>query len=157
MLGYIRSGTDEGAELVCGGTQLTDGALAKGCFVAPTVFANVDPSMRIAREEIFGPVAAILTFRTVEDAIRIANQTSYGLANGVWSSNLDKTIQVIRSLASGTTYVNTYLETIPQLPFGGMKESGLGRENGIEGLREFLETKAAFLRLGQHAGLSHPA
>ena len=103
--------------------------------------------MTIFREEIFGPVACIVTFDSLNEAVELANDTSYGLANGVWTSNLDKAIAVTRRVRSGMVYVNTYLETIPQLPFGGMKESGIGRENGAEGLQEFLETRAAYIRL----------
>lgn len=147
VLGYIASGRDEGARLVTGGKRLSDGDFAKGLYVAPTVFANASPDMRIVREEIFGPVTAIIPFRTTAEAISIANDTSYGLANGVWTTNLNRAMEVIRALRSGTIYVNTYLETMPQLPFGGLKDSGLGKENGIEGLMEFMDTKSAFIRL----------
>ncbi|AGT08892.1 aldehyde dehydrogenase family protein [Paracoccus aminophilus] len=147
VLGYIASGLAEGATLPCGGARVTEGALGKGNYVAPTVFAGGRPEMRIVAEEIFGPVTTILTFKDTAEAIRIANATGYGLANGVWTSDLDRAMAVIRQLRSGTTYVNTYLETLPQLPFGGVKESGLGRENGSEGLDEFLETRAAFIKL----------
>ena len=86
-------------------------------------------------------------FDSLQEAVAIANDTPYGLANGVWTSNMDKAMAVIRRLRSGMVYVNTYLETIPQLPFGGMKQSGIGRENGVEGVLEFLEVKSAFIRL----------
>jgi acyl-CoA reductase-like NAD-dependent aldehyde dehydrogenase len=147
VMGYIDSGVSEGAKIVFGGRRLTDGGMATGCYLAPTLFSDVSPDMKIASEEIFGPVAAIFRFKTRQEAIDLANATSYGLANGVWTSNLDTAMAVVRGMKSGMVYVNTYLETIPQLPFGGMKNSGIGRENGIEGLEEFLETKAAFIRL----------
>jgi betaine-aldehyde dehydrogenase len=147
VLGYVEKGRREGARLLTGGERLTQGGLDKGCFVAPTIFAGVTPDMTIFREEIFGPVVSVVTFRTVEEAIRIANDTIYGLANGVWSRNVDKAMLVSRGIRSGTVYVNCYLETLPQLPFGGIRESGLGRENGIDGLLEFMHVKATFLKL----------
>ncbi|MBL4929439.1 aldehyde dehydrogenase family protein [Fuscibacter oryzae] len=147
VMAYIDSGKNEGAKLLTGGIRLTGETYAKGQYVAPTVFADVTPGMRIVREEIFGPVTTIIPFETVGDAIRIANSTTYGLANGLWTRDLNKAMQVIRALESGTIYVNTFLETMPQLPFGGLKDSGLGKENGIEGLMEFIDTKAAFIRL----------
>ena len=147
VMGYIAKGRDEGACLLTGGERATGENLDNGWFVPPTLFAGVTPEMTIFREEIFGPVACIVTFDSFNEAVELANDTSYGLANGVWTSNLDKAIAVTRRVRSGMVYVNTYLETIPQLPFGGMKESGIGRENGAEGLQEFLETRAAYIRL----------
>ena len=140
MLGYIRSGTDEGAELVCGGTQLTDGALAKGCFVAPTVFANVDPSMRIAREEIFGPVVTIIPYEDEEEAIRVANDTEYGLSAVVFG-DAEGVRRVAPKLRAGMVYVNGG-QPDPSAPFGGYKQSGNGREYGKFGLAEFMEVKS---------------
>jgi acyl-CoA reductase-like NAD-dependent aldehyde dehydrogenase len=147
VMGYIASGKAEGARVAIGGERAVTGDLGKGLFVSPTVFVDVKPSMRIFKEEIFGPVACVSTFDNFEEAISIANNTVYGLASGVWTSSLDKAIAVTRRIRSGMVYVNTYLETIAQLPFGGMRESGIGRENGVEGLQEFLETRAAFVRL----------
>lgn len=148
---YVASGVKEGARLLTGGRRLTDGAKRDGCFFPPTVFADVTPDMTIFREEIFGPVVSVLTFKSVEDAITLANETKYGLANGVWTRDINKAMTVARRIRSGTVYVNTYLETIPQLPFGGMKESGKGRENGKEGLLEFMETKAIFMKIAASA------
>ncbi|MBY3381825.1 aldehyde dehydrogenase family protein [Rhizobium laguerreae] len=146
VAGYIEAGKQEGAKLLCGGVDpsLNTGG---GLFVPPTVFTGVTAEMKIFREEIFGPVASVIPFKSLDDALLIANDTRYGLANGVWTKNIDKAIEVIRRLESGMVYVNCYLETIAQLPFGGMKESGLGRENGTEGLEEYLETRAAFIKL----------
>lgn len=146
---YAEKGVKEGARLVTGGKRLTEGSFGKGCYFPPTIFADVTPEMTIFKEEIFGPVVSVMTFRTAEEAIRIANDTCYGLANGVWSKDINKAVTVARRVKSGMVYVNTYLETIPQLPFGGMKESGKGRENGREGLLEFMETKAIFVKLSQ--------
>ncbi|MFN7609472.1 MAG: aldehyde dehydrogenase family protein, partial [bacterium] len=96
---------------------------------------------------VFGPVLAVTTFRDVADAVALANETRYGLANGVWTSNLDTAFAVSRALDSGVVYVNTYLETVPHLPFGGRRQSGLGRENGMEGLLEFMASKSTFVKL----------
>ena len=147
VLCYINTGKAEGATLIVGGSRATDGPLAKGYFIPPTLFSDVTPAMRIYREEVFGPVAVVVPFDGVDEAVRIANDTLYGLANGVWTTSLDKAMAVVRRVRSGMVYVNTFLETVPQLPFGGMKQSGIGRENGIAGMLEFMEVKAAFIRL----------
>lgn len=147
VLGYIEKGKKEGARLLVGGERLTQGPFDHGYFVPPTIFTDVKPDMTIFREEIFGPVVSVVTFDSVEEAVSIANSTTYGLANGVWTASLDKSMAVIRRLHSGMVYVNCYLQTIVQLPFGGMKESGMGRENGCEGLLEFMDIKAAFVKL----------
>ena len=147
VLAYIDAGKSGGATLATGGARNTDGKLAEGLFVHPTVFTGVTPEMKIFREEIFGPVGCITTFETFDEAMEMANDTDYGLANGVWTSNLDRAMAATRRLQSGMVYVNTYLETTPQLPFGGMGLSGSGKENGREGLQEFQETRAAFVRL----------
>jgi len=148
VLNYIEIGKQEGARLVLGGERLTGEGLDQGYFVGPTVFTGVKPEHRIFREEIFGPVLTVTTFRTVEQAIALANDTEYGLGNGLWTKDVDKAIKVSQKLQSGTVFVNTYLETSPQLPFGGFKQSGYGRENGVDGLREFMETKSTFIKLG---------
>ncbi|TIL83174.1 MAG: aldehyde dehydrogenase family protein [Mesorhizobium sp.] len=153
VLSYIQSGIDEGATLLLGGNRVTENGLGKGFYVAPTIFSDVTPDMTIFREEIFGPVLAVTRFTSVDQAIALANDTNYGLGNGVWTKDIDKAIQVSRELRSGTVYVNTFLETAVQLPFGGFKESGIGRENGLDGLLEFTEVKSTFIKLGrrQHA------
>lgn len=147
VMGYIAAGKAEGARVLTGGERAPGDRLSKGLFVQPTLFADVTPDMSIFQEEIFGPVACIATFKTVDDAVSIANDTIYGLASGVWTSNIDKAMTVMRRLRSGLVYVNTYFESLPQLPLGGMKASGLGHENGVEGLQEFLETRSAFIKL----------
>ncbi|WP_029354844.1 aldehyde dehydrogenase family protein [Bosea sp. 117] len=147
VLGFIETGRKEGAVCVAGGARATAGGLDKGFFVEPTIFAGVTPDMTIYRQEIFGPVLSVIPFRTVDEAVSIANDTHYGLANGLWTSNVDKALGVSRRLRSGTVYVNTYLETAPQMPFGGFKESGYGRENGLDGLHEYTEVKSTFMRL----------
>jgi acyl-CoA reductase-like NAD-dependent aldehyde dehydrogenase len=153
VLNYIEIGKQEGARLICGGERLTEGELGKGYFVGPTIFTNVEPRHRIFREEIFGPVLTVTTFKTVEQAIALANDTEYGLGNGLWTKDVDKALNVSRKLQSGTVFVNTYLETSPQLPFGGFKQSGYGRENGVDGLNEFLEVKSTFIKMGARSPL----
>lgn len=147
VLEFIEKGKAEGATLLAGGMRRSEGFLAAGLFVAPTIFGNVTPDMAIFQEEIFGPVASIVAFDTFDEAVSLANKTRYGLANGIWTSNIDKAMAMTRRVRSGMVYLNCYLQTLAQLPFGGMKESGSGRENGLEGLMEFMDVKAAFLKL----------
>jgi betaine-aldehyde dehydrogenase len=148
VLGYIDAGLAEGASLACGGARLIGRPYDEGFFVGTTVFTNVQPAMSIFRDEIFGPVLTVTPFRDVEQAIELANSSNYGLANGLWTKDVDKVHQISRRLQSGTVYVNTYLETAVQMPFGGFKDSGVGRELGLDALREFSETKSVFLKMG---------
>ena len=140
MRGFIRTGIDEGATLVTGGADIPDG-LPTGYFVQPTVFSNVTPDMTIAREEIFGPVLSIMPYDSEEEAIRIANDTVYGLAAGVWGATPEGAQRVARRLKAGQVEVNGGAFN-PAAPFGGYKQSGLGREAGKFGLEEFCEVKA---------------
>ena len=135
---YIRLGASEGATLLTGGVESDQPA---GYFVMPTVFSGVTPEMTIAREEIFGPVLAILPYADEEQAIAIANDTDFGLAAAVWSGNADHAMAVARRLRAGQVTINNGAFN-PAAPFGGYKQSGLGREGGSHGLEEFLETKA---------------
>ena len=137
---YIKKGIDEGATLVTGGTEAPEG-LEKGYFVRPTVFANVRNDMTIAREEIFGPVLSIIPYKDEDDAVRIANDTVYGLAGGVWSADAERAKRVARRLRTGQVDINGG-KFNPLAPFGGYKQSGHGREMGKYGLEEFLETKS---------------
>jgi len=139
VLGYIQTGIDEGARLVCGGGRPAH--LDKGYFVEPTLFADVDNSMRIAREEIFGPVLVIIPFRDEEDAVRIANDSEYGLSGAVTSASEERALAVARRIRSGTVSVNGGIYYSAASPFGGYKASGLGRQNGSEGFEQYLETK----------------
>jgi len=138
--GYIRKGVEEGAVLVTGGPEAPDG-LEKGYFVRPTVFSGVDRSMTIAREEIFGPVLSIIPYDSEEDAIQIANDTIYGLAGAVWSSDSERARRVARRMRTGQVDINGGAFN-PMAPFGGFKQSGNGREFGEYGLEEFLELKS---------------
>lgn len=147
ILGYIESGINEGATLAAGGYRLTENGLDKGFFIAPTVFTDVTNDMRIVREEIFGPVVTIQKFHTEEEAIKLANDTVYGLAGGVFSSDGAKALRVIKQVRAGITWVNDYHPTYVEAPWGGYKQSGIGRSLGKYGLEEFQEIKQINIRL----------
>jgi acyl-CoA reductase-like NAD-dependent aldehyde dehydrogenase len=144
---YISIGSSEGAELVTGGRVPDRQDLRDGFFIEPTVFTNVDNRMRIAREEIFGPVLTAMTFRTEEEALALANDSQYGLAAGVWTSNLQRGHRMARDLQAGTVWLNTYRNIAFNVPFGGVKESGIGRENGLEAVHDFTQVKSVWVEL----------
>jgi acyl-CoA reductase-like NAD-dependent aldehyde dehydrogenase len=137
---YITKGTEEGAKLVTGGVESPQG-LEQGYFVRPTVFSDVTPEMTIAQEEIFGPVLAIMPYEDDEDAVRIANDSVYGLAGGVWSADEDRAKRIARRIRTGQVEINGGAFN-PLAPFGGYKQSGYGRELGRFGLEEFLQIKS---------------
>ena len=143
--GYLTAGAAEGAEALAGGARLTDGALANGYFVAPTLFSGVRDDMTIAREEIFGPVISALPFDDVDDVIQRANATEFGLASGVWTSDIHTASKVSRRLRAGTVWVNGYSLMDPAVPFGGYKMSGYGKESGAQHVEEYLATKAVWI------------
>jgi betaine-aldehyde dehydrogenase len=143
--GYIAKGKQEGARLVTGGGRPE--GLDGGNYVQPTVFADVDNSMTIAQEEIFGPVLSIIPYTDEDDAVRIANDSVYGLAGSVWTTNYDKAIDIASRIRTGTYAVNMYAFD-PGAPFGGYKNSGIGRENGPEGIDEYVEHKSVLLPFG---------
>ncbi len=145
ILSYIRSGQEEGASLRLGGQRL---ATSCGRYVAPTVFDGVSASMSIARDEIFGPVLSVLTFDTAEEAIAMANDTLYGLSAGVWTANVDTAFQASRGIRAGTIWINCFMDGYPELPFGGYRHSGLGRELGRFATDDFTELKTVQLHLG---------
>ncbi|GAA6038062.1 hypothetical protein JCM8097_007526 [Rhodosporidiobolus ruineniae] len=145
ILGYIEKGKQEGAKLLLGGDRHGN----KGYFVQPTVFADVTNDMTIAREEIFGPVASIIKFKTEEDAVQIANDSEYGLAAAVHSLNINTVNRVVRQLKAGTVWANQYVMLSHAVPFGGYKQSGWGRDLGAEGLDGYLETKAVHTYYGE--------
>jgi len=148
--GYIAAGIDEGARLVVGGGR--PGGLDVGWYVEPTVFADVDNRMRIAQEEIFGPVVSIIPFDDVEEAVRIANDSPYGLSGAVHSADEEHATRVARRIVTGAVTVNGFLTANPDCPFGGRKASGIGREYGPEGFSEFLEYKTVNLPVSRAAG-----
>lgn len=138
---FIQAGIDEGASLLCGGKRPEGDAFARGNFLEPTVFDHVTPDMRIAREEIFGPVLSVIPFETEEEAVALANDTAYGLAAGVFTSNITRGHRVVRQLRAGITWINNYHPTYNEMPWGGYKQSGIGRELGLFGIEAYLETK----------------
>ncbi|MGD8191471.1 aldehyde dehydrogenase family protein [Brevibacillus ginsengisoli] len=147
VLEYIEIGKAEGATLVLGGHRLTDGEYEKGNYVAPTIFTNVTSDMRIVKEEIFGPVLVIQRFRDEAEAIRLANDTIYGLAGGVFTQDGAKGMRVVKKLRAGITWINTYHPTYIEAPWGGYKQSGVGRELGTFGLDAFTEVKQINMNL----------
>ncbi|XP_042242389.1 aldehyde dehydrogenase, mitochondrial-like isoform X2 [Homarus americanus] len=143
VLGYIEKGKSEGAKLECGGARLG----SEGYFVSPTVFSNVTDDMTIAKEEIFGPVQVILKFSSMDEVIKRSNNTEYGLASGIITTNINKAIMYAQAVQAGSVWVNCYDVCLPQTPFGGYKQSGHGRELGKEGLDEYLETKTITIKV----------
>jgi len=144
-LSYIEAGRDEGARLLAGGNRITTDGMANGYFVQPTVFADVNNEMKIARDEIFGPVVSLIPFDTEEEAIGIANSTRYGLCAGLWTRDVSRAHRVAAQIEAGTVWVNTYRYIRWALPYGGVKASGWGRENGVEALDSYLETRTTVI------------
>lgn len=150
VLGYIASGRQEGARLVAGGMRLAEGDCARGQYVAPTVFADCRDDMRIVREEIFGPVMCLLDFDDEDEAIARANATHYGLAAGVVTESLARAHGAIHRLEAGICWINTWGESPAQMPVGGYKQSGVGRENGIGTLEQYTQIKSVQVELGRY-------
>ncbi|SDT30568.1 betaine-aldehyde dehydrogenase [Pseudomonas oryzae] len=149
VLGYIDQGHAEGARLLCGGARVTAGAYASGAYVAPTVFSDCTDAMSIVREEIFGPVMSILAYASEEEAIRRANATEYGLAAGVVTSDLAAAHRIIHRLEAGICWINTWGESPAEMPVGGYKQSGVGRENGLTTLEHYTRLKSVQVELGE--------
>ena len=147
VLSYIRLGQEEGATLLCGGRRLTEGPLAKGFFVEPTIFVDTHPSMRIVREEIFGPVLVVQKFKDEEEGIHLANDSVYGLAGAVFTRDGAKAHRVIRRLRAGITWINGYHSAYVEAPWGGYKQSGIGRELGTMGYEAYTEVKQVNVNL----------
>jgi acyl-CoA reductase-like NAD-dependent aldehyde dehydrogenase len=145
VLGYIEAGHQEGAQCVIGGLQTRVGS--GGYYVEPTIFDGVNNSMKIAREEIFGPVMSVLRFKTEAEALALANDSSYGLQASVWSDHLDRAYRVARALRAGTVHVNQYDEDDLTVPFGGYKQSGNGRDKSLHALDKYTELKTTWLRI----------
>jgi acyl-CoA reductase-like NAD-dependent aldehyde dehydrogenase len=149
ILDYIEAGKAEGARLVCGGARDTEGDKAHGFFVKPTIFADVQLEMRIAREEIFGPVLCVMRFRDAAEAVRIANATTYGLASAVWTNDLKLAHRMAADLKAGSVWVNTYNAFDSGSPFGGYKQSGFGRDLGSYALDQYTNVKSVWIALGK--------
>ncbi len=143
---YVEIGVKEGATIACGG-QRPGGALAAGYFYEPTIFTSVQPSMRIAQDEIFGPVTCVLTYRDVDEAVRIANDIPFGLAASVWTADAARGMKLAERLECGIVWINDHHRIDPSLPWGGMKDSGMGRETGLEGYREYTQTQSVIVNL----------
>ena len=156
VLSYIEIGEAEGAKKLTGGHRIEEGALAAGNYVAPTIFADVNNSMRICQDEIFGPVATVMPFDQADEAIAIANHSRYGLAGMVWTKNLDVAHHVARSVKTGNMWVNCFYVRDLRLPFGGYRESGIGREGGDFSYDFFTESKAVVIKLGPSVASSGP-
>lgn len=154
VMEYIRIAQEGGATCALGG-GVYDGPGASGTrFVQPTIFTNVTNDMRIAQEEVFGPVLSIIPFDTEEEAVQIANDVNFGLAAGVWTQNIGRAVRMADALNAGTVWVNTYRAVAFNSPFGGWKRSGLGRESGIEGIMEYLQTKSVWI--AQESSVANP-
>ncbi|XP_053558683.1 aldehyde dehydrogenase X, mitochondrial [Bombina bombina] len=145
ILAYIKSAKTEGANLLCGGDRFGD----KGFFIKPTVFAEVQDDMKIAKEEVFGPVQPVFKFRKLQEVLERANNTKYGLAAGIFTQDLDKAMHFMQGLQAGTVWINTYNVVSSQTPFGGFKESGNGRELGEDGLNAYTEVKTVTIKIPQ--------
>ncbi len=143
--GYVEAGLGDGATLSYGGNRLTEGALASGSYFEPTVFTGVTSGMTIAQEEVFGPLLAVMKFSTTDEAIQLANDTVFGLASGVWTSNISTALRVARGLKAGTVWVNGWGIVNPEVPVGGFKSSGSGQELGRAGLNEYLISKSVHI------------
>lgn len=153
VLGYIDKGRSEGARLLIGGNRVTEGEYAKGAYVAPTVFTDCNDGMTIVREEIFGPVMSILIYDSEEEVIRRANATEYGLAAGVVTRDLNRAHRVIHKLEAGICWINTWGESPAEMPVGGYKQSGVGRENGLTTLAHYTRIKSVQVELGGYTSV----
>jgi aldehyde dehydrogenase (NAD+) len=143
VLRYIESGQDAGATLVCGGSRIGQ----RGYFIQPTIFADVHDEMRIAEEEIFGPVMSILSFKNIDEVVERANRTKFGLAAAVWTGDMKKAVAVSNGVRAGTAWVNCYNVLDTRAPFGGYKQSGIGRELGEYGLQQYMQVKTVIAKL----------
>jgi len=146
VTGYLAIGRQEGARPLSGGERLTDGDMAKGYFVPPTVFADVNDDMRIAQEEIFGPVISAIPFTSIDEVIERANRTGFGLGSGVWTRDVTKAHQLARGIRAGSVWINCYQAMDPAVPFGGYKMSGYGRESGKQHVEEYLNVKSVWIK-----------
>jgi betaine-aldehyde dehydrogenase len=149
VLGYVARGEAEGARLLTGGRRLTDGALGRGCFMSPAIFDGCRDDMTIVREEVFGPLLSILPFEDEAEVVARANDTPFGLAAGVMTRDLARAHRVAAALQAGIVWINSYNLTPVAMPFGGSKQSGIGRENGLAALDFYSERKSVYVNLGR--------
>jgi aldehyde dehydrogenase (NAD+) len=147
VLGYIESGKQEGAKVLAGGERDVEGDKAKGFYIKPTVFADVRPEMKIAREEIFGPVVSAIRFSDPEEAVKIANGTIYGLAAAVWTRDVKLAHRVAGEIKAGSVWINTYNGFDSGSPFGGYKQSGFGRDLGANAIEQYTNVKSVWVAL----------
>ena len=152
VLGYINIAKDEGAQLLMGGGAATRPECGTGWFVEPTIFSGVQNKMRIAQEEVFGPVLSVIKFKDEDEAVAIANDVRFGLGSGVWTSDIGRAFRMSEKIQAGTVWVNTYRAVSFMSPFGGYKDSGLGRENGMDAIREYLQVKSVWINSGAASG-----
>jgi len=148
VMGYIKSGKEEGATLVAGGEAFTSVGSGKGFFIKPTIFTNVKPSMKIYREEIFGPFVVIMSFKTEEEALELANDTTYGLGSAVFTQDITRAHRVAKKIEAGMVWINSSNNSDYRIPFGGVKQSGIGRELGEAGLAAYSNTKSVHVNMG---------
>ncbi|WP_269507292.1 aldehyde dehydrogenase [Burkholderia sp. IMCC1007] len=154
ILSYIDVAKQDGAKLLMGGTVPDRNSFGNGWFVEPTIFGDVQSEMRIAQEEVFGPVLAVMKFRDEDDAVKIANDVRFGLGAGVWTQDIARAIRMAERIQAGTVWINAYRAVSYMSPFGGVKDSGIGRENGINAIRNYLQTKSVWINSG--APVSNP-
>ncbi len=145
ILSYIEIAQSEGATVALGGSPASRPECGNGRFVEPTILTGVRNDMRIAQEEVFGPVLAVIPFEDEDDAVRIANDSRFGLAAGVWTTNIGTGLRMAERLEAGTVWINTYRAVSYMMPFGGVKECGIGRESGLDAIDEYLHTKCVWI------------
>jgi acyl-CoA reductase-like NAD-dependent aldehyde dehydrogenase len=152
----VAIGREEGADVVVGGERAPVEGHDGGYYYRPTIFSNVKPPMRIAQEEIFGPVLVVVPFADEDEAARLANDSMYGLAGGVWSGDSNRAVKMAERMRTGTVWINDYHMINPRFPFGGYKQSGIGREHGEMGFNEYREVKHIHVDLGGQVRARHP-
>jgi aldehyde dehydrogenase (NAD+) len=152
VLGYIDIAKQDGAKLVMGGAPAKRPECGSGWFIEPTIFSGVDNRMRIAQEEVFGPILSVLRFKDEEEAVAIANDSRYGLGAGVWTADIGRAFRMSARIQSGTVWINTYRAVSYMSPFGGYKDSGSGRENGMDAIHEYLQVKSIWINTGAATG-----
>ena len=147
MLSYVDVARDQGGQVLAGGKPPGDASLAAGCYVEPTVVRARDFRDRVAQEEVFGPFVTVITFKDDDEALRIANGTDYGLGGGLWTQNLPRAHRIARDMKSGMVWINSYKRVNPGSPFGGVGQSGYGREMGFDAMREYTQVKSVWVNV----------